>query len=155
MNEEINEVENFTAKDFRKMIKGGDEVQNNIIMNKCLMDKIISDIRFEIAVCSLAGLSSSNVSIPFSIIPVPKEYLGRVMNDIKNYFESHKFEVSVAENMISLDWSEEGPYADINDDYDDHRFDDIEQYENMHRQKSKKQHAPKQHNFLKVVKGKK
>ena len=35
MNEEINEVENFTAKDFRKMVKGGDEVQNNIIMNKC------------------------------------------------------------------------------------------------------------------------
>jgi hypothetical protein len=85
--------------------------------------------------------------VNFSTTPVPRDLLPNIMKYLKDYFEDDKFEVSIGENMISLDWSKEGPYGDICDEYDD----DIETYENMHKQKAKKYHAPRKHN-LKVIK---
>ncbi len=144
---ENNQTTYFTALDFRELAEGNlDEVKENAIVNKCLMAKLISNIRFEVASCSLAGISNCNVSVNYSTVPVPRDLLPNIMKYLKDYFEDDKFEVSIGENMISLDWSKEGPYGDISDEYDD-----AENYENMHKQKNKKQHAPRKHN-LKVVK---
>ena len=148
MSKENNQTHYFTALDFRELAEGHlDEIKENEIINKCMMAKLISNIRFEVASCSLAGISNCNVSVNYSTAPVPRDLLPNIMKYLKDYFEDDKFEVSIGENMISLDWSKEGPYGDICDEYDD----DIETYENMHKQKTKKHHAPKRHN-LKVIK---
>jgi hypothetical protein len=140
-------VVNLSANDFRAMAEGSmSKLEKGTLINKCMLSKIISDIRFEVMFCSISGIYHCNVSVGHNVI-TSDEMMHEIMCVLKEKFEKEHFEVSIGENMISLDWSKEGPYGDIEDEYDDY----IEQYENMHKQKAKKHHAPKRHN-LKVVK---
>jgi hypothetical protein len=128
------------------MTKGSmSELEKGTLINKCLLSKIISDIRYEVMFCSMSGIYHCNVSVGYNIV-TSDEIVYDFMHILKEKFEQEHFEVRIDENMISLDWSKERPYKDIEDEYDN-----IEQYENMHKQKAKKQHASKKHN-LKVVK---
>ena len=137
-------AENLTASDFMDLANENlDDADLNAIMTQCMITKILSDIRYEIATLSLAGRTNCNMSVNYTLCPAPEDVVNPMMGLVKEYFEERKFEVAVSENMISLDWSK----ADI----EDNEYENAESYENMHKQKTKKQHAPRRHN-LRVVK---
>jgi hypothetical protein len=141
----------LTRENFLKMAEGVLKPEDKgMIINKCLIAKIIADIRFEVMICSMSGMPNCNVSVPHTVI-YSDEAMKEIVDIIKEKFEEDKFDVSLFENVISLDWSKEGPYGDFDDDLEDDMYDAIEQYENMHKQKTKKQHSPRKHN-LKVIK---
>ena len=136
-------TENLMASDFMDLVNDNlDEADLNAIMNKCMITKILSDIRYEIATLSLAGRTNCNMSVNYTLCPAPEDVVGSLMDLVKEYFEERKFEVTVSENMISLDWSKAG--------IEDNEYENTESYQNMHKQ-GKKQHAPRKHN-LRVVK---
>lgn len=137
-------TENLMASDFMDLVNENlDDADLNAIMNKCMITKILSDIRYEIATLSLAGRTNCNMSINYTLCPAPEDVVDSLMGLVKEYFEERKFEVTVSENMISLDWSKAG--------IEDNEYENAESYENMHKQKAKKQHAPRKHN-LRVIK---
>ena len=133
-------VNDYDAQDFKDLSeKCVSEGREDEIINQCILSKLIGDIRFEVAINSFDGLTSCNVCVSHNILPAPKEILEGVMDYIRVYFEVLNFDVTIKDNIISLDWSN----ADVED------MDDV-RYQNMHKQ-GKKQHAPRKHN-LKVIK---
>ena len=131
----------YNAQEFKELSERCvNEDRKNEMINQCILSKLIGDIRFEVAINSFDGFTNCNTCISHNILPAPKEVLGEVMNYIKNYFEDQGFDVTVKDNIISLDWSNAGTED----------MDDGSNYQNMHKQ-GKKQHAPKRHN-LRVVK---
>lgn len=140
--------ESSTANYFRKISNGDyteDEISN--LISKCIMSKLLSEIKLEVAFASLHGETSCNISINRCIINAPLDQLKDWSNSLKEFYEELNFEVVIHENIISLDWSKNDPCGELDDDFED----DTEKYESMHKQKSKKQHAPKKHN-LRVIK---
>ena len=134
-------VDDYDAQDFKDLSEKciGEERKNEII-NQCILSKLISDIRYEVSSNSFAGMTSCNVCVSYNILPAPKEIVKGVMDYIRNYFEVLDFDVTIKDNIISLDWSNAGTED----------MDDEGNYQNMHKQ-GKKQHAPRKHN-LRVVK---
>ena len=133
-------VDDYGAQDFKDLSeKYVSEERKDEIINQCILSKLISDIRFEVAINSFDGFTSCNVCVSHNMLPAPKEILQGVMDYIRTYFEVLDFDVTIKDNIISLDWSNANE-----EDMDNVR------YQNMHKQ-GKKQHAPRKHN-LKVIK---
>jgi hypothetical protein len=133
-------VDDYGAQDFKDLSeKYVSEERKDEIINQCILSKLIGDIRFEVAINSFDGLTSCNVSISHNMLPASKEILEEVMDYIRGYFEVLNFDVTIKDNIISLDWSNV-----------DAEYMEYARYQNMHKQ-GKKQHAPRKHN-LKVIK---
>lgn len=140
------------AKDLRGLLsKSLSKEEESKITTNIVLSKFVSEINYQILGSNMKGKTCTDYSLNENMFP-DDGVLSILMEMLTMHFGQHGFEVCHHGNVISLDWSENGPYGELNDDFEDGRYDGIEQfYENIHKQKTKKQHAPRKHN-LKVIK---
>jgi hypothetical protein len=148
----MDETKILTAKLARSLAKKSTyqnfSDEDAILMNQILGGEIMSKIYAQILHASMSNRTQCHVTPDLRILGYADPEVEKAWADgIVKRLNADGFEVSVFENQVfSIDWSEDGPCSDIDDEYDN-----TEQYENMHKQKAKKQHAPRKHN-LKVIK---
>ena len=118
------------------------------LAHSAMTNKILSDIIYQVFLASTKEKYKCNIAISeeFNGLYENEEIFKNWIIEISIYLNSLGFKTNVSENVISLDWSKDED-EDIDDEYDE-----IEKYENMHKQKSKKQHAPKKHNLRVIIK---